>query len=266
MNLAINYSTQAAALLQAGQIRLDRFKCPNWPHLVAEARQFGPVAVHFGFQAGQGRLPDDWEPTRRLLQETGTPYVSLHLNPIGQDFPDLPVDAGVSEATEVIYRQMLADIQTVCEQFGPERVIVEHVPYRGPAEKTMRLAVEPEVICRLVKETGCGLLLDISHARIAAHALGLDAHEYMNALPVHRLRELHFTGLHAIDGRLVDHLPALESDWPELAWVLDRIHAGDWAEPWLLAFEYGGVGEAFAWRSDPQVIAAQLPRLWKMVH
>lgn len=266
MKLAINYSTQAAGLLQAGRIQLDRFKCPNWPHLVGEARQMSPVAVHFNFQAGQGRLPADWEPTERLLRETDTPYVSLHLNPVSPDFPGIPVDAADSDDAGIIFRQMLADVQTVCDHFGPEKVIVENVPYRGPAEKTMRPAVEPQVIHRIIEATGCGLLLDVSHARIAAHALGLDAREYMNALPVHRLHELHFTGLHAIDGRLVDHLPALESDWPELAWALDQIHAGTWAEPWLLAFEYGGVGEAFAWRSDPEVIASQLPRLWKMVH
>jgi hypothetical protein len=29
----------------------------------------------------------------------------------------------------------------------------------------------------------------------------------------------------------------------------------------MLAFEYGGVGEKFAWRSDPQVIASHVPKL-----
>ena len=36
----------------------------------------------------------------------------------------------------------------------------------------MRPSVEPEVITRVVEESGCGLLLDISHARIVANYLG----------------------------------------------------------------------------------------------
>ncbi len=35
--LALNYSELAARLVRAGAIRIDRFKCPAWPDLVATA-------------------------------------------------------------------------------------------------------------------------------------------------------------------------------------------------------------------------------------
>jgi uncharacterized protein (UPF0276 family) len=115
-------------------------------------------------------------------------------------------------------------------------------------------------------ELNCGLLLDISHARISAHHLGIDEREYISKLPVKRLREIHYTGLHNINGKLVDHLPILEEDWPILEWVMSQINSGDFSQPWLLAFEYGGIGERYADRSDPNVIASQIPRLYDFIN
>jgi hypothetical protein len=93
----------------------------------------------------------------------------------------------------------------------------------------------------------------------------MDQRDYMAKLPVERLRELHFTGVHDLDGYWQDHLPALEDDWQALIWVLERIRSGEWPRPWLLAFEYGGIGEKFAGRSDPQVIAEQVPCLYELL-
>jgi hypothetical protein len=61
MNLAINYSRQAARLLRDGHILIDRFKCPDWPTLINEASEYSAVAVHFNLRAGSGKLKDtDW--------------------------------------------------------------------------------------------------------------------------------------------------------------------------------------------------------------
>ncbi len=47
--------------------------------------------------------------------------------------------------------------------------------------------------------------------------------------------------------------------------VLGHIHRGEWAEPWIVAFEYGGIGPIFEWRSEPTFIAEQIPRLRDIV-
>jgi hypothetical protein len=57
----------------------------------------------------------------------------------------------------------------------------------------------PETICRVVEETDCGLLLDLSHARLAAWALNMDPQDYVNQLPVQRICEIHVTGIQRID-------------------------------------------------------------------
>ncbi len=267
MKFAINYSKQAAHLVEQGDIKIDRFKCPDWPDLIAEASRLCSVAVHFTLQAGNGEVQKtDWGLVERLLQRTGTDYVNLHLAPESSDFPGMPVDTRRATDRRIVIDRMITDVQAVINRFGAERVILENVPYHPEDGTVIRLGVEPDAISEVVGATGCGLLLDISHARIAARHLEMDERTYMAALPVDRLRELHFTGLHNLNGRWQDHLPVLDDDWPVLDWVLERIRQGEWAQPGMLAFEYGGVGEKFAWRSDQTVIAEQAPRLYRYAH
>lgn len=265
MLFAINYSTQAAALLDQQRIEIDRFKCPDWPDLILEAGQRRPVAVHFTLAAGRGKLKrKNLEKVAALAEQTATPYINLHLETKRTDFPDIPMDSDQPNHRRRIFDQALSDIQLAVERFGGERVIVENVPYRRTGN-IFRASVEPKTICQIVKQTSCGLLLDISHARISAAQLGLDEREYIRSLPMYSLKELHFTGVHVFDGWLQDHLPALEADWLMLDWVLANIQGGEWPQPWMLAFEYSGVGDKFGWRSDAGVIEKQCKKLYQKV-
>ncbi len=51
---ALNYSAQAADLVRAGTLLIDRFKCPSWHDLVARAATLRRVYVHFSLHAGRG--------------------------------------------------------------------------------------------------------------------------------------------------------------------------------------------------------------------
>ena len=59
-------------------------------------------------------------------------------------------------------------------------------------------------------------------------------------------------------------MPMAQEDWKLVEWVMQHIQGKRFAEPWVLAFEYGGVGPGFEWRSEANVIAEQLPRLRKL--
>jgi uncharacterized protein (UPF0276 family) len=267
---ALNYSVEAADLLRQGQIAPDRFKCPDWPDMIAEAQQFAPVYVHFALRAGAGTLAaTDWARVAALLEQCDTPYVNVHLAPMQPDMPHIPLDTTDPAHAAAIRERLLHDVGAVVEQFGAERVSVENVPYFGHIPDTypiLRPAAEPALIRQVLEETGCGLLLDLSHARIAARYLGYDEQEYVAALPTERLRELHITGLRKIDALWHDHMPMVGDDWPAFAWALERIAAGAWARPWVVSFEYGGVGGPFVGRSEAAVIAEQVPRLMQMMH
>jgi uncharacterized protein (UPF0276 family) len=73
-----------------------------------------------------------------------------------------------------VFKTLLADVLGVVKRFGAERVIVENSPYYSELGKTMRACIDPDIITRIVEETGCGLLLDISHACIASHYIAMD--------------------------------------------------------------------------------------------
>jgi uncharacterized protein len=262
MYLSINYSKQAAELVKKKQIEVDFFKTPDWVDMIAEARLLRPVCVHFSLKAGRGKLKDiDWELLSDIMKDTNTPYINMHLESKLKDFPHIPIDTSKPIHQEEILEQVLKDIQEVSDRFGAEKVIIENVPYQGKIGKILRPIIEPEMITKIIQETGCGLLLDISHATMTALSLGWDEKEYLSQLPVNAIKELHFTGVHHLDGCYQDHLPALEADWKLLDWVVNEIKSGAWANPWMIAFEYGGVGEHFENRSETEVIKEQIPIL-----
>ncbi len=266
MKLAVNYSTQAAVLLRNALIKIDFFKCPDWPDLIGEAQEHAPVAVHFNLTAGNGRLhKSNWDQVKKLKEETNTPYVSLHLESSTKYFPSYSPDKLSTKQAEKIRDTILRDIETALQIFPADQIIIENVPYRAEYGKVLRTAIEPETICELLEKTGAGLLLDISHARITANFLGMSEKSYMNQLPVHQIKEMHFTGLHPFNGWMQDHLHTIPSDWPVLEWVMQQIKTGAWAKPWLLAHEVGGVGEKFSWRSDGQALARDISSLNEII-
>jgi hypothetical protein len=146
-------------------------------------------------------------------------------------------------------------------------------------------ALLPQVIRRVVEETGCGFLFDLSHARLAAQTLAMDIEEYVGGLPVVHTREIHVTGIQRLEGRwlekarragveseiireragtLFDHLPMTEPDWQFFTWSMEQIQANQWGQPELVTFEYGGVGSIFEAVTDIDVLAEQVPRLYAL--
>jgi hypothetical protein len=147
-------------------------------------------------------------------------------------------------------------------------VLVENMP-RWVSSRPAYIA-DPAFISAVVEESGCGFLLDLAHARVAAHHRGELVHDYLLRLPLERLVEVHVSGprpeppagsqpaddLPAGDlligglptGRqLVDaHQPMLEEDYALLAWVLAR------RRPRAVTLEYS---------KDQAQIVTQLARL-----
>lgn len=293
MEFAVNYSPPLVGLLQNGRITLDRFKCPAWPQAVAEAQAIHPCYVHLPLSVGRGigdaidtetGQPADWQKMESLLAQTDTPFVNLHLMAETAVYANLPQGTTHPVDLERIIENMVRDVTAVVNRFGSERVIVENI--HAHAQTYLPACYMPDVINAVVAATGCGLLLDISHARLAAHELGWDAYEYINALPLTAVREVHITGMQRLDdywlnrlkaagadlgsfapfaGQLVDHLPMTEADWPFLAWALAEIEAGRWGRPSIVAYEYGGIGRVWADMTDGEMLVAQLPRMYEMV-
>lgn len=290
MRVSINYSTAAAELVDSGAIQVDVFKCPAWPDLIDSLRE-RPVYVHFPLLLGREAVidseagaPADFDKIERLREQTGTPFVNVHLAPMRTEYPEIPTESDEAAHIEQVIADATRGIRALQARFGAANVIVENVP--ASDDRLLWAGVQPETIRRVVEQTGAGFLLDISHARLTAERLELDEREYLNALPVAHICEIHVTGIEFIDeriitrlealgiaesfyhryiGRKVDHLPFNEVDWTATGWAFDQIHAGRWHAPEIVAFEYGGVGGMWEKIADRDIIREQVPRLYEMV-
>ncbi|MCY3831767.1 MAG: DUF692 family protein [Chloroflexi bacterium] len=266
MRFAINYSPQAEKLWREGHIQVDLFKCPDWLHLVERVGAIHKLYVHTSLITwGRGRDKIDFARLRHWLDTTETQVINTHFAFEKDDFAP-----GGHITPEKIVERAALFLSPLCERFGADNIVIENLPYPDGVWTDVLLPeiVDPAVISEVVRRTGCGLLLDIAHAIRSCEGTGReDVKAYLNALPVHALRELHVVGILPEpdeDGVRHDHFAMTEADWAMTEWALDQIRAGNWRKPETMAFEYGGVGERFAWRSEAAVITAQAPRLYEL--
>ena len=293
MNLAVNYSPETLELYEQKKVDLDLVKLPAWPDLVAQCSGRYPAYVHFPLSVGTGMGPQDngakqpalWTKLEPLLEETSTQFINLHLNFSKRIYTNIPMESVEDQYVDRLTQNAVDDVQEAVEYWGADRVIIEN-DHDGSGN-TLRITLLPKVYQRICEQTGCGFLLDLSHARMAARRIGMDEKKYIELLPLERLRELHITGLANLNeadlsrmqdrgakdkqvkklrGRLIDHMPMRLEDWSFFGWAMDQINIRSWAAPETVAFEYGGIGPFFGTFTDRTILAVQIPRLYQQVH
>lgn len=295
MKLAIQYTPQCVELLHQNEVEIDYFKCPAWSAVIPEARQVRPAYIHFPLRVGQGiktafdvetKQPVDWKKVDQLLEQSDTTYINLHLNILMTEYPELSQNTIQSD---LIIENALRDIEAVTERYGYKRVIIENDhAFRGAY---LPITYQTDFIKQVVELSGCGFLLDLAHARLVANHLGIDTRGYIQELPIHLLREIHVSGVQMISdvwvsdvqaklqntemspqiaetfrGHLLDHQPMTDEDWLLLDWALEQIRSDNWAKPWVIGFEYSGVGPLWQAVTDVSVLKQQIPLLWQRVH
>jgi len=293
MKFALNYSHPALALRRDNPSAFDLFKLPAWDSLIDEVSAIHPAYVHFPLSVtggdgtvrdGETKQPVDFARIEKFMAQTGTPLVNIHLAPSVRDNPDLASNDFSASAAEEITRRMIRDVSCLTRHFGAEKVIAEN----DTGDTGMvNAAILPEVISAVIRETGCGLLLDLAHSQIAARTLTMDAKDYLSCLPTDRIGEIHITGIQYLGtewqerlrnsgavppeklpryrDRWMDHLPITPKDWELIEWAAEQICAGTWKEPWVASCEYGGLGGFFEAVMDEDIIYEQIPRLGKIL-
>jgi uncharacterized protein (UPF0276 family) len=259
MKFAVNYSNALIKLLQDDQIQVDLIKCPDWAGMIKEAKLQGPITIHFDLDVGLGNSFNvDFNRVRRLADETFTPHVNTHLVTPKTLNPD-----NIAEVNKLIdlWHQ---ELQFMIDGLGSCKVALEHFPYTKEFPNLIP-AVDIKIFSNLVETMGVNFLLDLSHARITADTKGMDVKTYIEGFPLDRLVELHFTGVKQHGGILTDHFEMMDEDWDLLKWALQEIQSGQWQKPEVVAFEYGGVGSNFAWRTNDGVLATQVPQLYQLI-
>ena len=293
IKLALNISSPAELLVRQGRVELDLFKCPAWSDLVKRVSAEWPAYVHFPLSVGMGwgdamntETHDrvDWGMMESFFVGTQTRHINVHLSLKTADCPGIPPDTRDPRLADQVAERMIKDLASVVKRFGPDKVIAESI--YGHSGTYLPQCYLPQVVTRVVEETGCGFLFDLSHARLAARCLGMEPKDYIALLPMKRVREIHVTGIQVFDGayarrlrqagvpedkitrfegQLLDHLPMTDDDWPFLSWTMDQIRQGNWSAPWVVTFEYGGVNSWWEAITDPQVIESQVVRMLKLI-
>ncbi len=299
MKFGLNYSKAAIKLFEEGVIAPDVFKCPAWPELIAQVKDRYPIYIHFPLAVGAGlgtaidgetKAPADWAKFEKLLAETHTPYLNLHLHAPRARFGLDGTKADPFQRDQTL-ENLIRDVEGVVRRFGHEMVIVENGFNLGP--DPLYPAYFAETARQVVEATGCGFLFDISHARIAAMRLGQDLQDYIRQLPLHAIREIHITGMQVVDdywlnravasgltletiesyigpggawlpNGMTDHLPLSSDDWAIMAWAAEQLRSGAWAEPWVVSLECGGLGPFWEATFTEEEMREQVPRLQRI--
>lgn len=107
-------------------------------------------------------------------------------------------------------------------------VLFENIPSVGPngeRNAAFQFVSQASFISEFFKRTSFGLLLDLAHAQVAAANFTppQDVREYLTALPLDRVREIHISGPTKVNGILLDsNKPLAEEDIELLKWTLER--------------------------------------------
>ncbi len=251
--LTADLSDSLLALLPAYAALVDGVEVGPWCSLrqIREYRSLLP-RMAFYFHGGDliqeiGFLPGAASRITAYLRATGSPWLSVHMMmwPPGMvwlmrrwgwrvPLPD-PERATRSFIGRVRSLVRALDVPLLLENDEPP-------PFDG-----YEFEAHPERLAHVLDATGCGLVLDIAHARLSAERLGMDVQAYLSRLPLDRVVQLHVSGPRVRNGRLFDaHEPLQDVDYDLLEFVLAQ------TRPKVITLEY---------IREPQALHDQLRRL-----
>jgi uncharacterized protein (UPF0276 family) len=170
-------------------------------HYLERIREDYPISLHgVGLSVGSTDAlnRDHLAALRELVDEIEPLFVSEHLSwsSVGgrylNDLLPLPytkealahVTARVGEIQECLGRQILVENISSYLQFDESAI------------------PEWEFLAELSNRSGCAVLLDVNNIHVNAANHGFDARRYLQAIPVHAVREMHLAGFtrKAFDG------------------------------------------------------------------
>jgi uncharacterized protein len=155
-----------------------------------------------------------------LAQRTRAHLVSDHLcwtgvdGQNGHDLYPLPY-------TEPVLRHVAERVSIAQDLLGRRLAIENPSTYLRFRSSAMS---EPEFLAQLCERTGCALLLDVNNVYVSAANGGCDPAEYLAALPVDRVAQIHLAGHSRVRGRLIDThaAPVAEPVWDLFARAVVR--------------------------------------------
>lgn len=192
-------------------------------HFLEQARQLYPLSLH-GVGLSLGSCDELSETHLKALEQLIHRYepflVSEHLcwSSIGgrhlNELLPLPY-------TEEALTHVCSRVDRVQARLG-RRILVENIAaYVRFRHETIP---EPEFLAQLGKRTGCGLLLDVNNVHVNAVNHGFDPIEYINAVAMDSVEEIHLAGFDEGADCLIDThgRPVQEPVWDLYRYAIRR--------------------------------------------
>jgi uncharacterized protein (UPF0276 family) len=166
---------------------------PDDPHFPAIRERFVLLLHDFLGQLSEPLDPVAFERARRLAGLYRTPWAAEHLQRVHTTSGDAFVDYVFPPLyTEDLLADYVANARALRESLGLP-LVLEPIP-TYLALPLPQLG-EIEFVSRFFAASGCGMLLDVSHAWLSAHYAGASPREFVAALPLTHVVELHVAGL-----------------------------------------------------------------------
>lgn len=233
MKIACNYYNETEQLFDEGIIDIDYFKYPGLGfqlRLMEDLDAFEkfceritakrPILLHGLHPAPHDlasvTLRDDFddEIAGRLIKASKTPGLSFH-----QSLSGLPENLNTIIDNARFVKEKYADMAFVSlENFDGAR---------------WGELLKPEIITRLLDESGCGFLLDISHAYCASLSLNIPFYDYLRKLPLEKTVEIHVNGWITFGNSVMCHTKIHDEAYEALRLVLE------YCNPQIITVEYG---------------------------
>ena len=280
MKVCANLSEELLLLIKAKSIDLDLLKTTLVSIDAGDQEIFRrplpkPLILHgLGTtkDLGTPRFMDHIDLSRlnEIIHLAGTPYLSVHLSVRLSDLDEGrgPGEKSAAEFADSTLRQMVDNIEAITSGTAMS-MHLENVSCNPSFRPSF--VMEPSFMADVLEESGSYLLLDTAHARCAAYRLSMDPWEYINQLPLYKVREIHTSGPKFVgDKGLLDlHAEMVTEDYDLLQRVLENTPNVE-----IVTLEYGGLEDLslsvgsqkiHVKRSDQESLQKQLKNITSIV-
>ena len=255
MKLGCNYSKQLITLIDEEHLHVDLIKMGDFgpfTQVIDLVASKYPVLVHgFGWHEHLGmpfpEIANDFKHMNQRLAALRAPHLGVHLGIYDLELSKEDVVGRVQHSIEVFKNGLNVPL------------LMENIDYNPYYEKGTvdQLTATPSFIATMCERYDVNLLLDIAHAKVSADHIGMTLGHYLKELPLHRVKEIHFTGSRHDQkiGYIDTHEEPNKEDYVILEWLLSR------TKPDVLTLEYGWPGKEYLHRTKKDVIHHHIQRL-----
>lgn len=266
MKIACNLSTELMALIDTNRVKVDYVKialASREDKIPLAYSDYGKLLLHgVGLEIPQHTgakiiKDNDWDQINQHLRVCRSEYLGVHFGTYKDDWEDDIVTYEMIKARMSLFISLWKE--NICC-----KLLVENLPYTDyyhlNSPGILKESVNPRLISEVCEEHDIDMILDIAHAKIAASGLQMTIEDYLNQLPLHRIREIHIVGTQSTDTGLRDkHAEMTQEDYDLLSHVLSI------SQPKVVTLEYGGFGDQFADRSDINAIERQIIEIRRII-